>query len=171
MNAIANPISRTLAYQDVGQQWHVIGQEDIAAVVEPVVILGDPGIGKSVLTQTLGAQPGMRYCCAGTFYRAERPEALIAQGERIIVDGLDEIASSTPGGSVDSVLRQLSRMGSPPFVLSCREADWRGAGRPRPNRGRLWRDTTPALPPAVFPRRRPSISPRRVSRNRSRRHG
>ena len=56
-----------------------------------------------------------------------KPETLVAQGERIIVDGLDEIASSTPGGAVDAILGQLSRMGSPPFILTCREADWRGA--------------------------------------------
>ena len=127
MNANVNPINRTLAYKHDDQQWRVIAQGDIAAIAKPVVILGDPGMGKSVLTQTLGDQPGMSYCPAGTFHRANRPEALIAQGERIIVDGLDEIASSTPGGAVDSVLRQLSRMDGPPFILSCREADWRGA--------------------------------------------
>ena len=108
-----NPINRTLAYKHDDQQWRVIAQGDIAAIAKPVVILGDPGMGKSVLTQTLGDQPGMSYCPAGTFHRANRPEALIAQGERIIVDGLDEIASSTPGGAVDSVLRQLSRMDGP----------------------------------------------------------
>ena len=69
----------------------------------------------------------MKYCRAGTFVRAARPETLIPADERIIVDGLDEIASSTPGGAVDSVLRQLSKMGNPSFILSCREADWRGA--------------------------------------------
>ena len=122
-----NAIDRALSYQDDDQHWHVIGQGEIAAIARPVVILGDPGMGKSVLTQSLGDLPNMKYCRAGKFERARRPETLIAQGERIIVDGLDEIASSTPGGAVDSVLRQLSRMGSPPFILSCREADWRGA--------------------------------------------
>ena len=121
------PIERRLAYEDDRQLRRVVGQADIGAIVEPVVILGDPGLGKSVLAQSLEAQPHMKYCRAGKFVRADRPESLIAQGERVIVDGLDEIASSTPGGAVDSVLRQLSRMGSPPFILTCREADWKGA--------------------------------------------
>ena len=121
------PIERRLAYEDDRQLRRVVGQADIGAIVEPVVILGDPGLGKSVLAQSLEAQPHMKYCRAGKFVRADRPESLIAQGERIIVDGLDEIASSTPGGAVDSVLRQLSRMGSPPFILTCREVDWKGA--------------------------------------------
>ena len=41
--------------------------------------------------------------------------------------GLDEIASAEPGGSIDAVLRQLSKLDYPPFILSCREADWLGA--------------------------------------------
>ena len=69
----------------------------------------------------------MKYCGAGRFKRADKPETLIAHGERIIVDGLDEIASSTLGGAVDAVLSQLSKMDNPPFIVSCREADWQGA--------------------------------------------
>ena len=91
------------------------------------MILGDPGLGKTVLTESLGAQPNMTYCPAGKFVRAANPHGLIGAGERIVVDGLDEIASARPGAGVDEVLRQLSAMGNPPFILSCREADWRGA--------------------------------------------
>lgn len=127
MNMMPNPIDRRLVYEDDHRQRRCIGQSDIEAFAEPVVILGDPGLGKTVLAQTLGGRPGLRYCRAATFARAARPETLVAQGERIIVDGLDEIASSTPGGAVDSVLKKLSRIGHPPFILTCREADWRGA--------------------------------------------
>ena len=124
---MSNPIERRLAYEDDHQHRRVIGQEEIAAIVQPVVILGDPGLGKSCLTKSLEAQPNMKRCRAGTFNRTDRPETWVAHGERIIVDGLDEIASSTPGGAVDTVLRQLSRMGNPPFILTCRAADWNGA--------------------------------------------
>ena len=122
-----NPITRKLAHEGCDRQPQVIDQDQIAAIPEPIVILGDPGLGKSVLTKTLGELPNMKYCQAGTFVRAASPETLIPADERIIVDGLDEIASSTPGGAIDSVLKQLSKMGNPNFILSCREADWRGA--------------------------------------------
>ena len=150
MNIMSSPIERRLAYEDDHEQRRVIGQEDIAAIVEPVVILGDPGLGKSFLAQSLEAQPNMKYCRAGKFARADRPETLVAQDERIIVDGLDEIASSTPGGAVDSVLRQLSRMGSPPFILTCREADWKGAADRIQIEDDYGSDSDDASPPAVF---------------------
>ena len=122
-----NKILRTLIYDDAQKERKVIGQDQIAAITEPVVILGDPGLGKSVLTQMLGEQPGMKYYRAGTFVRSANPGSMITGSERIIIDGLDEIASTALGGGVELVLKQLSAMGSPPFILSCREADWRGA--------------------------------------------
>ena len=120
-------IERTLTRerQDGGQS--VFRQEGILSFRKPIVILGDPGLGKTVLTQWLGEQPGMKYVRAGTFVRAARPANSAAGIERIVVDGLDEIASAAPGGAVDAVLKQLSAIGNPPFVLSCRTADWLGA--------------------------------------------
>ena len=120
-------IKRTLAYEDAQNEPKVIDQDKIVVIKVPVVILGDPGLGKSILTQMLGEHPGMKYYRAGSFVRAAKPESLITQGERIIIDGLDEIASTVLGGAVEAVLKQLSAMGNPPFILSCREADWLGA--------------------------------------------
>ena len=120
-------ISRTLAYKDPKNVRQIISQDDIVSLSEPVVILGDPGLGKSELTKTLGTLPDMHYIRAGTFERAAEPGLLVAEGERPVIDGLDEIASAAPGGAVEAVLKKLSAMGSPPFVLSCREADWKGA--------------------------------------------
>ena len=120
-------IKRLLAHEGCEQGSELIAQDEIASFAQPVVILGDPGLGKSMLTRALGEQPGMRYVRAGTFKRTAKPDSLIAEGERIIVDGLDEIASAAPGSAVDSVLEKLSMMDKPSFILSCREADWMGA--------------------------------------------
>ena len=120
-------ISRRLSYQDEQQQRLFIDQDDITGIAAPVVILGDPGMGKTILTEWLGTLPGMTYCVAGKFKRSNRPNKLMADGKRVIVDGLDQIASSTPGGAVDAVLTQLSKMDNPPFIVSCREAEWQGA--------------------------------------------
>ena len=120
-------IERTLFREASNGHWEQVRQDEILAIDEPVVILGDPGLGKTELTKALGERPGMRYVHAGTFQRHADPGTLISGGQRIVIDGLDEIASAGHGGSVDAVLGQLSRMGNPAVILSCREADWQGA--------------------------------------------
>ena len=120
-------IERTLVHEDSNGCRREIHQDAIPSFHDPVVILGDPGLGKTELTKMLGERPGMRYVHAGTFQRHARPDALIDDGERIVIDGLDEIAAAEPGGSIDAVLGQLSKLDYPPFILSCREADWSGA--------------------------------------------
>ena len=120
-------IERTLIRQDETGHWHEVRQDAIAAFARPVVILGDPGLGKTELAKALGELPGMNYVRAGTFERHANPASLIADGDCIVIDGADEIASAAPGGAVAAVLKKLSAMDYPPFVLSCREADWMGA--------------------------------------------
>ena len=123
---MVDKIERTLVYTDDDDRRHEIRQDEIATFTQPVVILGDPGLGKTELTRMLGESPGMTYVRAGTFERHADPASLIAEGECIIIDGADEIASAAPGGAVDKVLRKLSEMSCPRFILSCREADWKG---------------------------------------------
>ena len=120
-------IKRTLAYEDPEQRRKLIGQDKITSFTEPVVILGDPGLGKSVLTQELGKQAGLRYFHAGTFMRCFGPTLPKDNGDRPIIDGLDQITSVVPGAAIERILEQLARIGNPPFILSCREADWLGA--------------------------------------------
>ena len=124
---MAARIERTLTHERHDGRQTVIRQDAILSFHEPVVILGDPGLGKTVLTQWLGEQPGMKFVRAGTFVRTADPSNLVPRTERIVVDGLDEIASAAQGGAVDAVLKQLSAAGNPAFVLSCRAADWLGA--------------------------------------------
>ena len=71
---------RTLAYEDPRQGRTRIGQDEIAAFSQPVVILGDPGLGKSVLTEAFGEMSGMNYVLAGTLTRSAEPESLIIYG-------------------------------------------------------------------------------------------
>ncbi len=120
-------IRRTLIHKGPEGKQTTIVQDDIASFTEPVVILGDPGLGKTVLTQALGELQGVHYFRAGTFVRQINLASSIAEDKRVVIDGLDEIASGARGGAVEAVLRKLSELGNPPFILSCRAADWLGA--------------------------------------------
>ncbi len=123
------PIERRLRWTNPEtRETETIEESAIAAIAKPIVILGDPGLGKSVLTDKLGRQGANRYVRAGSFVRSKSPSRFLPQpGGRLIIDGLDEVASAALGGGVDIVLEQLSAIGNPPFILSSREADWRGA--------------------------------------------
>ncbi len=46
----------------------------------------------------------MRYVHAGKYRRHARLGALIDDGECVVIDWLDEIASTGPDGSIDAVL-------------------------------------------------------------------
>jgi len=52
----------------------------------------------------------------------------LAEGQALYIDGLDEARASNAGGHrnrpLDEICTKLREMGSPPFRLSCREADW-----------------------------------------------
>ena len=105
----------------------VIAESELASLSGPVVILGDPGLGKTVLTEAIGELPGMKYVRAGTFVRQSSSSLLSTEDECIVVDGIDEIASMLVGSAIDEVLTKLSAVGNPRFILSCRAADWKGS--------------------------------------------
>lgn len=141
---MSSQIRRTLAHEDPERRRRLVDQDEIVSFAEPVVILGDPGLGKTVLTEALGEHPGTTRIPAGKFARSANPGSLVGAADRVVVDGLDEIASPAPGSAVETVLEKLSATGNPPFILSCREADWLGAA----DRGRIAQDYGAA--PAVL---------------------
>ncbi|MBL7233135.1 NACHT domain-containing protein [Komagataeibacter oboediens] len=119
-------INRRLKREDPATHSSII--IDQAAILDldgPVIILGDPGIGKSMLAQKIGQKAGFFYVRASSFVRNAQPERVIPNGKCLVIDGLDEIASA--GDGVDAILGQLSKLGHPRFILSSREVDWRGA--------------------------------------------
>jgi len=117
-------IARTLI-ADVGKpSEHRIEEGQIGSIDRPIIILGDPGLGKTELAEQLQNRLGWLRVPGGTFYRSEDLDRFRVGERRLIIDGLDEIAASTGSAAIDEVLRKLSRLGNPPFVLSCRVLDW-----------------------------------------------
>lgn len=62
-------------------------QEIVSRFSEPVVILGDPGIGKTWLMEELGKADGLQFIRATSLLR--QPDG----SDFVMIDGLDEVAS------------------------------------------------------------------------------
>jgi hypothetical protein len=123
-----NYISRTLIVNRDRSDERIISEAAISSIDAPIIILGDPGSGKTELTKTLEEQFGYARIPGGTFYRnrdVTRFSSIL--NTRLIIDGLDEIASSSGVSAIDEVLKKLSQIGNPNFILSCRSADWQGS--------------------------------------------
>jgi hypothetical protein len=91
----------------------------------PLVILGDPGMGKTRLMEKLGEQSGCRFIRAVSFLR--QPNYTTFGTDRLIIDGLDEVAAIAEDDPLQNVLAKLVGCGAPQFIISCRSIEWRSA--------------------------------------------
>lgn len=124
MNEGRDYIPRTLSWIDSALNARKIkDREVISQFSEPVVILGDPGIGKTWLMEELGKTDGLQLISATSLLR--QPDHSDFGGQRLVIDGLDEVASIKEGDPLHNVLTKLIACGKPPFILSCRSAEWK----------------------------------------------
>jgi len=95
---------------------------DFFNISAPLIILGEPGAGKSETLTLAEVKDGTQV------YNASTIEALPAFDEKsklIIVDGIDEITAYEKGNPINKILAKIPNTVS--FVLSCRAADWQDA--------------------------------------------
>ncbi len=119
-------IPRQLCWTDRGGKEHSICQNSLLSSFDyPLVILGEPGIGKTELMKDLGNSDNNEFIPATAFLR--RPNDTIAANSLLIIDGLDEVAAMEDGDPLHNALKKLMACGCPPFIVSCRAAEWRGA--------------------------------------------
>lgn len=119
-------LARKLWYSDAdGQHW--LSQDALCARREPVIVLGEPGMGKSELLARLGSESENAFCRAGQLINRAKPATLLGTAKRLVIDALDEVSAQREGDAVDLILRKLGELDYPPFVLSCRVSEWRAA--------------------------------------------
>ena len=118
-------IERRLVQFDRAGECKVVDPDSLESNVDPVAILGDPGMGKTTLLRGLCEQADMTYVNAAALVLAEDPASLIPEDALPVVDGIDEAASPCTGSTVAAVLGQLRETESLPPILACRAAEWR----------------------------------------------
>lgn len=120
-------VERTLVYQTDTGSPQQIAEAELDALGRNLIVLAEPGMGKTELLRQIGGLAGHVFRSAASFVSHPQPATLIAAGQTVVIDGLDELAAANESDPVYRVLRQLIQAGCPRFVLSCRAADWRGA--------------------------------------------
>lgn len=125
MSEARDYIPRTLSWIDDALKTQKVRDQDIVSRFSvPVVILGDPGMGKTWLMEELGKADGLWFIRATSLLR--QPDGSKFANQRLVIDGLDEVASIKEGDPLHNVLTKLIACGKPPFILSCRSAEWQG---------------------------------------------
>jgi hypothetical protein len=91
-----------------------------------IVIVGEPGSGKTRTFQREGSKPGARCVRVGDFISLRSEDH---RGTTLRLDGLDEYRGRSQDGRtlLDRVRERLDELGRPRFRLSCRAADWHGS--------------------------------------------
>lgn len=119
-------VERTLWYE-ASTERTTVPQTGLLERTEPLVILGEAGMGKSHLLEWIATKPGYAFCTARQLINRYDPRTLLGNAGALVIDALDEVSASRDGDAVDLVLRQLGKLDYPRFVLSCRASDWRSA--------------------------------------------
>ena len=126
MTSQGHHIPRTLTWIDQNDKKHAIKEDDLLTRFNcPLIILGEPGMGKTWLMKKLGKSGNCQAYNAPHFLR--QPVGSIPQASRLIIDGLDEVAAREAGDPLHNVLKKLISHGKPLFIISCRSTEWHGA--------------------------------------------
>ena len=120
-------VNRRLWYHAPKSERLETGEDELLSRPKSLIILGEPGMGKSSLLQKLAETAASPLITARKLINRPDPRTLIGNKTLIIIDALDEVAAKREGDAVDLVLQKLGSLDYPRFIISCRVADWKAA--------------------------------------------
>src|SRR5262249_45521382 len=123
------PITRTFSFAETGTPGQHGHSKPLPAFFteSALVILGEPGAGKTTVFQDAAAAEADAVFVTVRDFLALSPTGW--EGKTVYLDGLDELRAKTADGAsvLDRLRDRLDGMGCPRFRLSCRAADWYGS--------------------------------------------
>ena len=100
-----------------------ISQEDFLMLDGPLVVLGEPGAGKSEFVKQVKELAGSQFYTASAL--AAVPTGIpISTGERVIIDALDEVTAYSAGAPIGAILSKILDEDTSKFIFTCRAVDW-----------------------------------------------
>lgn len=118
-------IKRTLWISNNSKDKRLVTEDEIPSLGRAVIVVGEPGAGKTALAIELGKKASITMVSAGKFCRTSAPRALIPETcSTLVIDGLDEVSTHDLNTSLDKLLHGLSALNYPNVILTCRAADW-----------------------------------------------
>ncbi|MCT4496142.1 hypothetical protein [Bosea minatitlanensis] len=97
----------------------LISEEDLLARHKVVVVLAEPGAGKTDLLHSLAERLGVQPCRASLFRHRSMSAALGA----LVVDALDEVAR-TSQAAIDEVIVKAAETRAAMVIFSSRSSEW-----------------------------------------------
>ncbi|WP_299328684.1 hypothetical protein [uncultured Psychrobacter sp.] len=119
-----NYISRTLTYKDKKDNPKSITDNELLNIKQSVVILAEPGMGKTSLLEHLNNFENTNKFTASSFVRRPLGRLKDIGKSIVLIDALDEYQSQVSSNPIDDILNKLFELGSPQFILSCRQIEW-----------------------------------------------
>lgn len=97
----------------------IISEKDLLSRTEIVVVLAEPGAGKSKLLRSLAARMGTAPIRASLFRHREIPAGVHA----LVIDALDELAK-IDHSAIDQVIEKARSTGASRVVMASRSSEW-----------------------------------------------
>jgi hypothetical protein len=97
-----------------------ISDQEFSRLDAPLVLLGEPGAGKTETAHAISAVRQGTYVTAFSVISGA-PSPLFSQNNPVI-DGLDEVRASTSEQPLVAILRRLNELGVRSFAVTCRAA-------------------------------------------------
>lgn len=115
-------VSRRIQFNTENGVSHTVSDSEFAALDAPLVLLGEPGAGK---TETAGAIADLRSGVRISAHAFALGAPVEIDANTIpVIDGLDEVQVSSADAPILIVLKRLAKNGCKSFVITCRAADW-----------------------------------------------